>query len=37
MMHRPVAYKNEEFLDSEDARVMRIIAEYLEPLRGFRQ
>jgi len=37
MMHRPVAYKNEEFLDSEDARVVRIIAEYLEPLRDFRQ
>jgi len=37
MMHRPVAYKNEEFLDSEDARVVRIIAEYLEPLRDFRR
>ena len=36
-MHRPVAYKNEEFLDSEDARVVRIIAEYLEPLRDFRR
>src|SRR3954468_7998108 len=37
MMHRPLAYKNEEFLDSDDARVVRIIAEYLEPLRDFRR
>jgi uncharacterized protein (TIGR00730 family) len=28
----PLAYKNEEFLDSEDARPLRILAEYLEPL-----
>jgi uncharacterized protein (TIGR00730 family) len=33
----PLAYKNEEFLDSEDARTLRIIAEYLEPLRNFRR
>jgi uncharacterized protein (TIGR00730 family) len=35
-MTRPLAYKNEEFLDSEDARPLRILAEYLEPLRSFR-
>jgi uncharacterized protein (TIGR00730 family) len=33
----PLAYKNEEFIDSEDARTLRIIAEYLEPLRNFRR
>ena len=31
-----VAYKNEEFLDSDAARPLRILAEYLEPLEGFR-
>src|SRR5690242_3532738 len=34
--HSPVAYKNEEFLDSDDARPLRILAEYLEPLHAFR-
>ena len=33
---RPVAYKNEEFLDSPDARALRILSEYLEPLSHFR-
>src|SRR4051812_43662289 len=33
----PLAYKNEEFLDSDDARPLRILAEYLGPLRAFRQ
>jgi uncharacterized protein (TIGR00730 family) len=31
----PLAYKNEEFLDSDQARPLRILAEYLEPLRTF--
>ena len=31
-----VPYKDEAFLASEDARPLRIIAEYLGPLRGFR-
>jgi uncharacterized protein (TIGR00730 family) len=31
----PLAYKNEAFLDSEDGRPLRILAEYLEPLRAF--
>jgi uncharacterized protein (TIGR00730 family) len=33
--HHPVAYKNESFLDSDDARALRILAEYLEPLYRF--
>jgi len=33
---RPLAYKNETFLDSSDARPLRIISEYLEPLAHFR-
>jgi len=33
---RPVAYKNEEFLNSPDARILRILSEYLEPLSHFR-
>ncbi len=32
-----VAYKNEEFLDSDDARPLRILAEYLEPMHAFRR
>ncbi len=28
----PLAYKNEEFLDSDDARPLRIMAEYIQPL-----
>src|SRR5690349_19928818 len=33
----PVAYRNEEFLLGPDARPLRILAEYLEPLHHFRQ
>jgi len=33
---RPLAYKNEAFLDSSDARSLRILSEYLEPLTHFR-
>jgi uncharacterized protein (TIGR00730 family) len=32
---RPVAYKNEQFLDSSDARALRIISEYLQPYSHF--
>jgi uncharacterized protein (TIGR00730 family) len=32
-----VPYKDEEFMSSDDARPLRIIAEYLAPLRRFRQ
>jgi uncharacterized protein (TIGR00730 family) len=34
---RSLAYENREFLESEDARPLRILAEYLEPLRTFRR
>ena len=35
--HRPLAYKDEQFLDSDEARPLRILAEYLEPLQIFRR
>jgi len=35
--HHPLAYKDEAFLDSEAARPLRILAEYLEPLDAFRR
>jgi uncharacterized protein (TIGR00730 family) len=34
---RLVAYKDEEFLDGEAARPLRILAEYLQPLDAFRR
>jgi uncharacterized protein (TIGR00730 family) len=34
---RPVAYLNENFLNSPDARALRILAEFLEPLAHFRR
>jgi uncharacterized protein (TIGR00730 family) len=34
---RPVAYKNAEFLESPDGRVIRILSEYLHPLSHFRE
>ena len=34
---RPVAYLNDNFLNSPDARALRILAEYLEPLAHFRR
>jgi uncharacterized protein (TIGR00730 family) len=33
---RPVAYLNEKFLNSPDARVIRMLAEFLEPLSHFK-
>ena len=33
----PLAYEDAEFLESEDARPLRILAEYLAPLRAFRR
>ncbi len=33
----PLAYQNKKFLDSPDGRVLRILAEYLEPLSRFRR
>ena len=32
-----IAYRDQEFLDSDDARPLRIIAEYLAPLRALRE
>jgi uncharacterized protein (TIGR00730 family) len=32
-----LAYKDEKFLDSDDARALRILAEYLAPMQGFRR
>src|SRR5437660_4004876 len=37
MAQQPLAYESPEFLDSNDARPIRIIAEYLEPLRRFKE
>ena len=36
MNSQPLAYLMPEFLESDDARPIRILAEYLEPLRRFR-
>ena len=36
-MHpQPLSYQDPEFLESEEARPIRILAEYLEPLRRFK-
>ena len=35
--HAALAYKNDAFLDSDDARPLRILAEYLEPMHVFRR
>jgi uncharacterized protein (TIGR00730 family) len=37
MAHHPLAYKNEKFLDSDSARALRILAEYMEPLYRFEE
>ncbi len=37
MNTQPMAYLSREFLESEEGRPMRILAEYLEPLRRFKQ
>src|ERR687892_2531270 len=34
---QPLAYYDEEFLESTDARPIRLLAEYLEPARRFRR
>src|SRR5713226_8809096 len=36
-MTQPMAYLYPEFLESEEGRPIRILSEYLEPLRRFRQ
>src|ERR1051326_8233469 len=37
MSQQPLAYLNQAFLESGDARPIRILAEYLEPLRRFKE
>src|SRR5438552_8718051 len=37
MPHQPLAYLDPKFLESIDARPVRILSEYLEPLRRFKQ
>src|SRR5436853_948056 len=37
MSQQPLAYLYPEFLESNDARPIRILSEYLEPLRRFKQ
>jgi hypothetical protein len=37
MPQQPMAYLNPEFLESEEARPIRILSEYLEPLRRFKE
>jgi uncharacterized protein (TIGR00730 family) len=37
MPTQPLAYYDPEFLESQDARPLRLLAEYLDPLRRFRQ
>ena len=36
MNDHPLAYEDDEFMDSTDARPIRILAEYLDPLRRFK-
>jgi uncharacterized protein (TIGR00730 family) len=36
MDSQPLAYNHQEFLESEEGRPLRILAEYLEPLRRFK-
>jgi len=35
--HPPLAYEDERFLEGDDARPLRILAEYLQPLHSFRR
>jgi hypothetical protein len=35
--HPLLSYRNQEFLDTPEARSLRILSEYLYPLRQFRQ
>ena len=36
MSQQPLAYLDPEFLDSEEGRPVRILSEYLDPLRRFK-
>jgi uncharacterized protein (TIGR00730 family) len=35
--HNTLAYQDEDFLNSDDARPLRILAEYIQPLQAFRR
>lgn len=35
--HPPLSYRDSDFLDSDEGRPMRILAEYLDPLKRFRE
>src|SRR4029077_4653130 len=37
MAQQPMAYLDPDFLESEEARPIRILSEYLEPLRRFKE
>jgi uncharacterized protein (TIGR00730 family) len=37
MPQQPLAYSNQNFLESDEARPIRILSEYLEPLRRFKE
>src|SRR3977135_41814 len=37
MSQQPLAYLYKEFLESDEARPIRILSEYLEPLRRFKE
>src|SRR5471030_2234952 len=37
MPEQPLAYLDAEFLDSDEGRPLRILSEYLDPLRRFRE
>jgi hypothetical protein len=37
MSQQPMAYLSPDFLESEEARPIRILSEYLEPLRRFKE
>jgi len=37
ILNPPLAYRNREFLDSDQARPLRILAEYLQPMEVFEQ
>jgi uncharacterized protein (TIGR00730 family) len=36
-MHRPLAYEDKHFVESDDARPLRILAEYIAPLKAFHE
>ena len=37
MKRAPLAYANENFVNSPDGRILRILSEYMEPIARFRR